>query len=178
MIQRNTAATVNVGIAMPVQDRHGNRLVGLEVIAEVDLGETTAHIPLPLSLVVAIHAGSVLFIFNRWRKEWELPGGMIEDSESPRVAAQRELHEETGIATSALQFESRALFELQNPERREHAAVYSTLLATLPLLVANEEAVDFMWWAPGQFVEENMSVLDAAIATAIVSSQDGSLDKP
>jgi len=37
---------------------------------------------------------------------WELPGGKIEYSETPRVAAVRELHEETGIKADLLSHQS------------------------------------------------------------------------
>ncbi len=34
------------------------------------------------------------------RHEWSLPGGLVEPNESPAAAAERELHEETGLALS------------------------------------------------------------------------------
>lgn len=37
---------------------------------------------------------------------WELPGGKIEHGETPRVAAVRELHEETGIEADSLSNQS------------------------------------------------------------------------
>jgi 8-oxo-dGTP pyrophosphatase MutT (NUDIX family) len=36
-----------------------------------------------------------------WRKQWELPGGQLEPNERPDQAAERELHEETGINGTA-----------------------------------------------------------------------------
>jgi 8-oxo-dGTP pyrophosphatase MutT (NUDIX family) len=41
--------------------------------------------------------GRVLTVFNRRYKGWTLPGGRVEDGETPWVAAVRELSEETGL---------------------------------------------------------------------------------
>jgi len=45
-------------------------------------------------IVVNIGA-NYLIGFNNWRKQWELPAGGIENGESARQAAMRELYEET-----------------------------------------------------------------------------------
>ena len=42
----------------------------------------TRRIPLPLALMVAEHEGRVLLVHDAWRREWELPGGTIEDGET------------------------------------------------------------------------------------------------
>lgn len=154
--------------ASPVTDRNGNRLLALDFVDESVVNARHSEPVLPLSLVVVTYEGKVLMIFNRWRQEWELPGGMIEAGETPRQAAFRELLEETGVTAERLSFEARALFSLKSPDRLEYAAVYSTQLDALPELRVNEEASAFLWWAPDAAgegnIRENMSVLDAAIA--------------
>lgn len=58
------------------------------------------------ALVALWHEGRVLMTHQRARDCWELPGGKLEPGESPRVAAVRELLEETGqpVAADALHF--------------------------------------------------------------------------
>ena len=43
--------------------------------------------------------GRLLCVWNRRYEGWSLPGGMVEPGESPRQAQERELREETGLAT-------------------------------------------------------------------------------
>lgn len=42
----------------------------------------------------------VLVVKPTYKRAWELPGGAVEDDESPRGACIRELHEELGIAVA------------------------------------------------------------------------------
>ncbi|AJQ90832.1 NUDIX hydrolase [Propionibacterium freudenreichii] len=41
--------------------------------------------------------GRVLFVETTYKEDWELPGGIVEAGESPRVGAERELREELGV---------------------------------------------------------------------------------
>src|ERR1051326_4111055 len=47
--------------------------------------------PLPAALVALWRGACVLMVFDRFRQQWELPGGGIEPGETPRQAALREL---------------------------------------------------------------------------------------
>ncbi|WP_340688661.1 NUDIX hydrolase [Amycolatopsis coloradensis] len=109
-------------------------------------------------------------MFDSWRRQWELPGGMRETGESPREAAVRELGEETGIHGVDLSFAAVAEFDLTKPERRELLAVYRVQLQVVPRLTVNGEALDFRWWPPSEPVSEDMSPLDAEIARRVVRS--------
>ncbi|MEV4053442.1 NUDIX hydrolase [Amycolatopsis sp. NPDC049688] len=143
---------------LPLRDRAGNVLLAVHRVAESELP------PVPASVVVVVHAGAVLMMFDRRRRQWELPGGMADPGETARETAVRELAEETGIRGVALTFAAVAEFELLRPARRELLAVYRTELAATPRLTLSEEGRGFRWWSPREPVEPDMSPLDAEIA--------------
>lgn len=67
--------------------------------------------------------GKFLFGYNKWRKQWELPAGGIENGESARKAAERELFEETHQKNSALVF--RGLVKVKTPSGEiKYQAIY------------------------------------------------------
>ncbi|MEU0883347.1 NUDIX hydrolase [Lentzea sp. NPDC005914] len=153
--------------ALPIRDHAGNALVDFRFAAEEELARLVERVAVPASLVVVTHADTVLMMFDSWRKQWELPGGMREPSETMRQAAVRELREETGIHTADLTFAAVAEFDLPKPERRELLAVYRVQLRVVPRLTVNDEALDFLWWPPSEPVSEDMSPLDAEIARRV-----------
>ena len=75
-------------------------------------------IPIALALV---WKGPLLLIAQRQKSAhlgefWEFPGGRIEDGENAKVAAVREVHEETGIRCTALIL--RPSFDFEYPDRK------------------------------------------------------------
>lgn len=150
-------------VALPLYDGAGNALIDFRFAAEFELAILENRKPLPTSLIVVTLAGRVLMVFDRWRKQWELPGGMREPSETARQAAVRELTEETGICTTDLDFIAVVEFEPKRPTRREYAAIYRTALQVMPQLVVNDEISDFLWWDPSSPPSDDMSPLDAEI---------------
>ena len=58
------------------------------------------------AVVVSDGEGNVLVVKASYKQYWGLPGGIIDAGETPRMAAVREVHEETGLAidSDALRF--------------------------------------------------------------------------
>lgn len=103
-------------------------------------------------------------VFDRFRRRWELPGGSLEAGESSRLAAVRELREESGQdADRALRFVGYARFVLAPDQRAEYAALFAGHTAGLRDFRANEEIAAIHWWD----LQEDLpvcSTLDAHLA--------------
>jgi 8-oxo-dGTP diphosphatase len=128
-------------------DAEGNWLLSCRVAAEPDLGGPGLDAPLALALVVMWCRGDVLLVRDRRRGRWELPGGVIEQGESPRAAAVRELAEETGVTATGLRFAGLAEFALA-AGRREYGAVFTGVPdpPELGTFEPDEEVEQVRWW--------------------------------
>jgi 8-oxo-dGTP pyrophosphatase MutT (NUDIX family) len=51
---------------------------------------------LAFAVMIARSSEGVVLVFNKFRRVWELPGGLIDPGEGPRDSAIRELREEAG----------------------------------------------------------------------------------
>jgi 8-oxo-dGTP diphosphatase len=85
-------------------------------------------------------------IFNKWRKNWELAGGIIDEGESPRECAIRELFEETNQSIKKLSFKGLMKFQLKPDDRIEYGALYSGEIENLSVFSENEEAERILFW--------------------------------
>lgn len=127
-------------------DARGNALLEFRYGDENELAEL--DLPSPLALVVVWRAGLCLMVFDRWKQTWELPGGMREEGESARVAAGRELAEETGLDGVVLGYVGVARFRLARDGREEYGAVYQTTVESDLQFVPNDEIERVVWWDP------------------------------
>lgn len=116
-----------------------------------DRGDPARHPgadPMPLALVVAVHRGRVVVVRNRWRGEWELPGGMRDPGETAHQAAVRELAEETGLVAADVRPVGTATYRLASGIV-ERGAVYRTDLASELLDHEPDDEVEAVaWWDP------------------------------
>ena len=72
---------------------------------------------LPVSVKgVLIHRGRVLVLRND-RGEWELPGGRLDDGETPEEALRREILEETGLRVTVGSLVDAWVFQVTPRER-------------------------------------------------------------
>ncbi|WP_158888310.1 NUDIX domain-containing protein [Amycolatopsis anabasis] len=142
-------------------DETGDVLAAFHAVAE-DVACTDA--PLPAALVALWHADRLLLVFNRQRRCWELPGGMIDPGETPRQAAIRELREESGLVAENLAFAGYARFALVAPPRTEYAALYTGRSAPRSGFTPNDEIGAVCWWDGVSPLTGRVSPLDLALA--------------
>ena len=83
-----------------------------------------------------------LFGFNNWRKQWELPAGGIEQGETAREAAKRELFEETHQESGALIFRGLAKVMRPNGEIRYQAIYQGFQEELLPFDKKDDDEMD------------------------------------
>ncbi len=86
--------------------------------------------------------GKYLIGYNNWRKQWEIPAGRIENGESARQAAIRELLEETHQKIEATEF--KGLFKKKRPngEIVYMAIFYSEADSLLPFIKNDDDEND------------------------------------
>jgi 8-oxo-dGTP diphosphatase len=75
--------------------------------------------------------------------EWTLPGGRVEEGESPGAAAVRELHEETAVDGSVVA--SLGVVEVEREGIRYSIHEYLVALAGEGLARASDDAADVRW---------------------------------
>lgn len=121
--------------------------------------------PLPAALVALWHGARVLMVFDRFRQQWELPGGSIEPGETPRQAALRELLEETGQRPEQLlTFVGYPRFALGPAHRTEYAALFTCHTTTPRAFEPNDEIATSCWWDLNQPLRGRIQPLDVYLA--------------
>ena len=101
---------------------------------------------------VAVWArGEILLIRNGYRTSITLPGGGIDGSESPRLAAARELWEEVGIRVPPDQLSFRGQYLSHCEFKRDHINLFEVELADPPAIrLDNREVVWASLCHPGR----------------------------
>ncbi|MBB3110187.1 8-oxo-dGTP diphosphatase [Paenibacillus phyllosphaerae] len=133
-----------------ITDAKGNVFESFHVVAESALETMTLESPLTHALTVVRQGDKVLLLFNKWRRNWELPGGLIEQGETARDCIMRELQEETNQSAANVVFKGLMKFDLQpsfhGPQWTEYGALFAGELMDWREFEANDEAEQVMLW--------------------------------
>jgi 8-oxo-dGTP diphosphatase len=120
---------------------------------------------MPAALVAVWYGRYLLLVFDRFRQEWELPGGRIDPGETAIQAAVRELHEESGLHLPILTLAGYGRFRLTMPPRDEYAAVFT---ANAPIrhhdFTPNQEISAICWWDTTRPSPSNTQIIDVTVA--------------
>jgi 8-oxo-dGTP diphosphatase len=106
-VVRNAFELLLFGWFVPAQHipGRGRKLLARFVtLHEIPESECTQVGEPRFAVVLARSANGVVLVFNRYRKMWELPGGLIDPGETARDSAARELAEEAGCTARNLRW--------------------------------------------------------------------------
>ena len=95
------------------------------------------------AVLVAKTADGVVLVFNRWRRVWELPGGLIDAEESARDCAVREFREEAGGEPGELEW--LGLVEVDDGSTHL-GAVFGCTVRSMPETYESEETGGIAYW--------------------------------
>lgn len=126
-----------------IEDRNGNIFLDFFDKKESELKNFS---PLTHALTVVKKEDKFLLVYDKWKEQWELPGGMIEENESARDCIIRELREETNQQVKDLSFRGIIKFQLQPDDRIEYGALYKGYLEELDAFEETDEIREITLW--------------------------------
>lgn len=107
-----------------------------------------------------------------YQGRWALPGGFVGPAEGLDAAAQRELSEETGIATTQAHLEQLGTYgdPGRDPRMRVVSVAYLAFIPDLPLPAAGTDAADAKFWPiasrPSRLAFDHDRILAQAVERA------------
>jgi 8-oxo-dGTP diphosphatase len=99
---------------------------------------------LHFAVMIAHSPEGAVVVFNKWRRVWELPGGLVDAGEAPRDTAVRETREEAGCEARAVRW--LGVTEV-NDGRTHFGAVFACDVEVVEF-VENEEMSGLAYWQP------------------------------
>ncbi|HEX9897049.1 MAG TPA: NUDIX hydrolase [Dehalococcoidales bacterium] len=102
--------------------------------------------PFTHSLIVLRYKGTTLLVHDIYKNRWEVPGGKIEQGETPHTCILRELKEETGQVPTSIQLEG--VMQVFSKEKNQvvYGALYSGNQDIVMPFTENSEVSQIIYW--------------------------------
>jgi 8-oxo-dGTP diphosphatase len=114
-------------------------------ISENEVNQENYKYPITHALVVAKNKKGYLLAYNVWRNNWELAGGIIENGETMRECAAREMKEETNQIAKKMEFRGLMRFKLKNG-KIEYGGLFNAKIETERPFIKNKETNKIVFW--------------------------------
>jgi len=137
---------------MIIQNSKGYIFLDFYKIDEKNIFEDQYN-PLTHSLLIIKYENKFLVVFDKWKNIWELPGGSIEKTETPRECALRELKEETNQEINNLVFKGIMKFQLKPNNGIEYGTLYYGELNNFIPFNENEEIKNIKLWDKKEIIK-------------------------
>jgi len=106
--------------------------------------------PVTTAFVVVESENGYMLLYNKYRRLWEITGGMIETGESARDCAVRECKEESNQTLIDLRFIGLGKFFMKSDGSVMNSALYYAFLRAEAPFYENDEIRELRWWKPGE----------------------------
>lgn len=114
-------------------------------IPEEEIHTLELDAPITHALVVAKSSSGFLLMFNKWKQQWEIAGGIREKGETLRSCALRELLEETNQIPSTTRFAGLMKFKLKKGNT-EYGGLFCSTIDEVRPFQENDEAEKIVFW--------------------------------
>jgi 8-oxo-dGTP diphosphatase len=155
------------------QPYHPHREVNMTQ-PETATAETPERIRYTADVVVLTPDDDVLLIQRDWppyEGDWALPGGHVDQGESSREAAARELAEETGVHVPADDLREIGTWDQpgRDPRGQYSTDAYAAVVPAGTQITAGDDARTARWWPlnglPDQLAFDHAAILRAAVSS-------------
>ena len=149
---------------MIISDKNGNVLENIYPVQCL----SNKFAQLTFSVVVATYNNKSVLIYNKWREQWELPGGYIDQGESAKDAAIREMYEETGHQIETAELQGTIKYFSVKKNRYEYGAIYNNQLKKSFSFTTNDEAEAMILWDSTVTINGYISEVDQEIIKFVI----------